>query len=135
MACQVLRCASARTSAPARPGTPSAAVPAAFALCGRHRAAIDRGAPWTVHTPTSLLVGADALYELPRVVKRLRAAVADTVQLVDGRRRPLVQLDLTIGLEGTDDHDRDLQLVLPAHAARALGEALPQLADEAERGR
>jgi NAD(P)H-hydrate repair Nnr-like enzyme with NAD(P)H-hydrate epimerase domain len=35
------------------------------------------------------------------VVKRLRAAVADTVQLVDGRRRPLVQVDLPIGLEGT----------------------------------
>jgi hypothetical protein len=132
MPCQVLRCGSARTSA-ARPGTPSAAVPATFALCGRHRAAIDRGAPWTVHAPGSLLVGADALYDLPRVVKKLRAAVADTVQLVDGRRRPLVQLDLTIGLEGTGDHDRDLQLVLPAHAARALGEALPQLADDAER--
>jgi hypothetical protein len=54
-----------------------------------------------VHTAGSLPVGVDALDELPRVVKRLRAAVADTVQLVDGRRRPLVQLDLPIGLEGT----------------------------------
>jgi hypothetical protein len=70
-----------------------------------------------VHTAGSLLVGVDALDELPRVVKRLRAAVADTVQLVDGRRRPLVQLDLPIGLEGTAER----RLSPPPAAAQPPG--------------
>jgi hypothetical protein len=126
MACQVLRCG--------RPGSPSetGAAPPSYALCGRHRAAIDDGAPWTVHAPGSLLVGPDALYDLPRVVKRLRAGLADTVQVVDGAPRELVRLDLTIGLEGSTDADRDLSVVLPAHTARALGVGLLELADEAD---
>jgi hypothetical protein len=126
MSCQVLRCG--------RPGSPSA-LPgrtASWALCDGHRKAIAAGAPWVEHDGGSLLVGPDALYDLPRVVKRLRATVADTVQVVAGLRQGLVQLDLTIGIEGTADHDRELSLVLPAHAARALGEGLPLLADDAE---
>jgi hypothetical protein len=138
MACQVLRCS--------RPGSP-VAVPegmagptgtksvdgmAAWALCDGHRSAIAGGAPWAVHTPGSLLVGPDAQYDLPRVVKRLRARAADTVQVVGGRPRELVHLDLTIGLEGSTEHDRDLQLVLPGHAARALGCGLLELADEVD---
>jgi hypothetical protein len=66
------------------------------------------------------------------VVKRLRGRVADSVQVVDGAAQPLVHLDLTIGLEGTADQDRDLQLVLPTYAARALGVGLLELADDAE---
>jgi hypothetical protein len=105
---------------------------ASWVLCEGHRTAVADGAPWAVHTPDSLLVGPDALYDLPRVVKRLRARVADTVQMVDGEPHGLVQLELTIGLEGSTDHDRDLQLVLPAQAARALAGGLPGLADDAE---
>jgi hypothetical protein len=126
MSCQVLRCG--------RPGHPST-VPggtASWPLCDRHRDAIAGGAPWTEDGEGWLLVGPDALYDLPRVIKRLRACVAETVQLVAGRRQGLVQLELTIGIEGTADFDRDLSLVLPAHAARALGEGLPLLADDAE---
>jgi hypothetical protein len=126
MACQVLRCG--------QPGSAST-VPGAttsWALCDSHASAIADGAPWSVHTPESLLVGPDALYDLPRVVKRLRGRVADSVQVVDGAAQPLVHLDLTIGLEGTADQDRDLQLVLPTYAARALGVGLLELADDAE---
>jgi hypothetical protein len=54
------------------------------------------------------------------------------VQVVDGRAQELVRLDLTIGLEGSTGADRDLQLVLPAHAARALGCGLLELADEVD---
>ncbi len=74
--------------------------------------------------------GPDALYDLPRAVKSLRAGVADVVERSHGRG--LVQLDLTVGLECTDDQDRDLSVVLPVEAARALGIALLDLADEAE---
>jgi hypothetical protein len=77
-------------------------------------------------------VGPDALYDLPRAVTRLRARVADTVQLVDGRRRGLVRLDPSIGIDGSGEFHRDLSAVLPAHGARAMGERLPVLADDAE---
>jgi hypothetical protein len=126
MSCQVLRCS--------REGTPSA-VPgrtSSWALCQGHRDAIADGAPWSEHTGGALLVGSDALYDQPRVVKRLRAGVAGTVQVVGGRPHGLVQLDLTVGIEGTTDADRDLSIVLPANVARALGEGLPLIADDAE---
>ena len=126
MSCQVLRCG--------RPGHP-ATVPGgttSWVLCDGHRDAIAGGAAWVQGADGWLLVGADALYELPRVIKALRACVAEAVQVVAGRRQGLVQLELTIGIEGTEDFDRELSLVLPAHAARALGEGLPLLADEAE---
>jgi|tagenome__1003787_1003787.scaffolds.fasta_scaffold18121931_2 hypothetical protein len=126
MSCQVLRCG--------RPGHP-ATVPGSilvWALCDGHRDAIAGGEAWTEDAEGWLLVGPDALYELPRVIKRLRAGAAEAVQVVAGHRQGLVQLDLTIGIEGTADFDRELSLVLPAHAARALGEGLPLLADEAE---
>jgi hypothetical protein len=126
MSCQVLRCG--------RPGHP-ATIPggtASRALCDGHRDAIAGGEAWTEDAEGWLLVGADALYALPRVIKRLRACVAEAAQVVAGRRQGLVQLELTIGIEGTADFDRELSLVLPGHAARALGEGLPLLADEAE---
>jgi hypothetical protein len=127
MSCQVLRCGRAGRTAPLPGG-------ATWVLCDGHRDAIADGAAWTADGEGWLLVGADALYELPRVVKRLRACVAEAVQVVAGRRQGLVQFELTIGIEGTTDFDRELSLVLPAHAARALGEGLPLLADEADGG-
>ena len=126
MTCQVLRCGR-----PARPSSVAVGT-TSWVLCDGHRDAIAEGIPWTEHGEGCLLVGPDALYDLPRVVKRLRAGVADTVQVVGGVLQGLVQLDLTIGIEGTTDFDRDLSLVLPAHAARALGDGLPLLADEAD---
>jgi len=105
---------------------------ASWSLCDGHRDEIAGGAAWTADGEGWLLVGADALYELPRVVKRLRACVAEAAQVVADRRQGLVQPELTIGIEGTTDFDRELSLVLPAHAARALGEGLPLLADEAD---
>jgi hypothetical protein len=124
MSCQVLRCGRPGRSAPVPGGV-------SWVLCDGHRDAIGGGAAWTADDGW-LLVGPDALYELPRVVKHLRACVADAVQVVAGRRQGLVQLELTIGIEGTAEFDRELSLVLPAHAARALGEGLPILADDAE---
>ncbi|MGY1806481.1 hypothetical protein ACI8AF_03855 [Blastococcus sp. SYSU D00669] len=126
MSCQVLRCG--------RPGTPTSVPggPASWALCDGHREAIAGGVPWSRHGGGSLVVGVDALYDLPRAVKRLQARVADSVQVVDGRRQGLVQLDLTYGFEGTPEHDRDLSLVVPAHLARALAEGLADLADDAD---
>jgi hypothetical protein len=126
MACQVLRCGRPGSASTVPGGTTS------WALCDGHATAIADGAPWSVHTPDSLLVGPDALYDLPRVVKSLRGRVADSVQVVDGESQALVHLDLTIGLEGTSGQDRDLQLVLPTYAARALGVGLLELADDAE---
>ena len=126
MACQALRCGRPGAASTVPGGTTS------WALCDGHATAIADGAPWSVHTPDSLLVGPDALYDLPRVVKSLRGRVADSVQVVDGEQQALVHLDLTIGLEGTSAQDRDLQLVLPTYAARALGVGLLELADDAE---
>jgi hypothetical protein len=126
MSCQVLRCGR-----PGHPGIPPGGT-TSWTLCDGHRDTIAAGAAWVEDAEGWLLVGPDALYDLPRVIKRLRACAADTVQLVDGRRQGLVQLELTIGIEGTADFDRELSLVLPAHAARALGEGLPLLADDAE---
>jgi len=125
MSCQVLRCGRAGRSATVPGG-------ASWVLCDGHRGAIADGEAWTADEDGWLLVGADALYDLPRVVKHLRACVAESVQVVAGRRQALVQLELTIGIEGTAEFDRELSLVLPAHAARALGEGLPLLADEAD---
>ena len=126
MSCQVLRCGREgdRSAVPGRTSS--------WALCEGHREAIAGGAPWSEHNGDTLLVGPDALYDLPRVVKRLRAGVAPSVQVVAGRPHGLVQLDMTVGIEGTADADRDLSIVLPAHVARALGEGLPLLADDAE---
>jgi len=125
MSCQVLRCGRTGRTATVPGGT-------SWVLCDGHRSAIAGGDAWTADGEGWLLVGADALYELPRVVKQLRACVAEAVQVVAGQRQGLVQLELTIGIEGTADFDRELSLVLPAHAARALGEGLPLLADEAD---
>jgi hypothetical protein len=59
MSCQVLRCGRAGRSATVPGG-------ASWVLCDGHRGAIADGEAWTADDDGWLLVGADALYDLPR---------------------------------------------------------------------
>jgi hypothetical protein len=130
--CQELRCGKPTTEPPFNAGTDER--PLLYWLCAEHREQV-RHDRWSAQTGGVLFIGADAVLDTPKHVKRLNSLRAsDWTQINDaGENSAFVEMDVTLGYAEGPEHDEDRTILIPTDLAEIMGEVLPSLAADAKR--